>query len=151
VAFRPHGTMMATAGADGIVRLWNDKILNRLAAGRSIGAPFTFPGPISSMAFSPNGQLLATAGQDGTVQLWDVSTHQQIGESLTAGSDSVTDVTCSPGGRILITTDTDGSTRLWNVFLPRRPASQVCSIAHGSLGPRQWDTYIQNVPFMTVC
>jgi WD40 repeat protein len=70
VAFSPHGKLLATAEADGIVRLWNP------ATGQPAGAPLpagTGPGDGATwVAFSPDGKLLASAGADGYVRTWQV-------------------------------------------------------------------------------
>ena len=69
MAFSPGGTLLATAGVDGTVRLWNP------ATGHAAGAPLpdVTSGGRSGVAFSPDGKLLATAEVDGTVQRWDLA------------------------------------------------------------------------------
>jgi WD40 repeat protein len=78
VAFSPNGQLLATAGVDGEVRLWD------MATRRQTGTVITVPGyaddyGVTGVAFSPNGQDLATGGLDGTVRLWDMATQRQIG------------------------------------------------------------------------
>ena len=60
---QPGRRLLATAGNDGTVRLWDP------AAGGT-GAPDR-PRSAVSGGRSPDGRLLATAGDDGTVRLWD--------------------------------------------------------------------------------
>ena len=72
--FSPDSSLLATAGADGLVRLWD------VALHRQVGAPITTvaagQGPssvgVGAVAFSPDGSVLATAEADGTARLWDV-------------------------------------------------------------------------------
>jgi WD40 repeat protein len=65
VALSPSGTLVATGGVDGTVRIGP-------VSGEE---PFVFyghEGIVWTMAFSPDGRWVASGGNDGTVRLWPV-------------------------------------------------------------------------------
>jgi eukaryotic-like serine/threonine-protein kinase len=82
VAYSRDGQLVATAGRDGVVKLW-DAVTG---AARGQLAP-THPYPVFSVAFSPDGRRLVTGagpegGGEGEARLWDVATGQPASPAL---------------------------------------------------------------------
>ena len=70
VAFSPDGKMLATAGKDQSIHLWEPR------KGESLGVLKGHTGTVTSLAFAPDGKVLASGSLDTTVRLWDPSTGQ---------------------------------------------------------------------------
>lgn len=105
VALAPQGDLLATAGDDGTVKLW--EIQERRIAG-TLTCPTREDGgkPLMySVAFSPDGRTLATGTGDGEVDLWDVATARllkTVPVDPDAGRDGVTRLSWHPDGVRLV-------------------------------------------------
>jgi serine/threonine protein kinase/Tol biopolymer transport system component len=95
VRFSPDDKLLASAGDDGVIRLWEPKELQfvRAMAGHD--------GPIHTLAWSPDGKLLASAGDDKTVRLWDPVRCETV-QVLEGAEDFATRVLWSPDGKSLV-------------------------------------------------
>jgi WD40 repeat protein/transcriptional regulator with XRE-family HTH domain len=121
VAFARGGTLMAAAGENSVIRLWD---LAHSPHPAPAGPPLHGGKTVFSVAFSPDGRTLATAGAGKTVQLWDVRTPGHVvswGPALTGPRSTVYSVAFSPDGDILAAGSADDTVRLWDVANPRHP------------------------------
>ena len=72
IARTPDGKMLATAGGDKVVRLWDPANLDR-----SIGALEGHTGRVAAVAFAADGKSLASASADRDLKVWDVKTRER--------------------------------------------------------------------------
>jgi WD40 repeat protein len=112
LAFDPDSVLLASAGDDYMVRLWDARTGQAV---QSFG-PHHFS--IDSLAYAPDGKMLAS-GSNGIVYLWDVRTGKQLRELAVPGqkyyvTSHIWSVAFAPDGKTLAVGSADGFVRLWD-------------------------------------
>jgi WD40 repeat protein len=111
VAISPDGEIVASAGWDDTIWIWDRK------TAKPIRALVGHKGSVLSLAFSPGGTWLASGSEDRTARLWDVEKGRHV-LTFPGHADDVKSVAFSDGsdGKYqLITGDATGVVRVWNV------------------------------------
>jgi DNA-binding beta-propeller fold protein YncE len=107
IAFSPDGKVLASAGFDSIVKLWE------FPAGKLQRDLKGHTGAVYCVAYSKDGTMLASASLDKTIRLWNPADGKPIRE-LKGHTDIVDSVAWSPDGKLLASGSGDKSVRLWN-------------------------------------
>ena len=116
LSFAPNGKLLASAGADEVIKLW--VVPASATTEQSIAPVATInaaESAITLLAFSPDGRILAAGCADHTVRLWDTSTGQRLGSSIAKLTQEITSIAFAPDGRRLATTSADKTICVWAV------------------------------------
>lgn len=128
VAFAPltegsgDNSLLASGGADRIIRLWNIKE-------RSCKELKGHTGTVYAIAFSPDGQKLVSAGDDRRIYVWDVATASCIYRSEPEHSEPIRAISLSPDGRTIATGSEDETIGLWKFTSGQSVAPEVQKLA----------------------
>ena len=106
IALSRDGTLLATGGWTGDLRIW------KTADGEPLRTIET-DSIVIGMAFSPNSRLVATGGAKG-VQVWDLLSGERVGKPI-AHARGVLAVEFSPDGKSLLVGSDDGKAAIWEI------------------------------------
>lgn len=111
IAISQDNTRVATAGSDGVLRIWDAATGHsadwKLAYGHADG--------LRAVAYNPSGTLIATAGQDRTIRLWDAATSRTV-RVLHGHAARIKSLEFSPdGSRLASGSIYDHTIRVWDV------------------------------------
>jgi WD40 repeat protein len=107
VEFSPDGKMIATAGNDQTVRLWE-------LDGNPLATLRGHEDGVKIVQFSPDGQIIASAADNGVVKLWQ--NNGTLLATLVGHTDWVRALDFSSDGKTIASASGDGTVKLWKLY-----------------------------------
>src|SRR5262249_40055576 len=124
VTFSPDSKLLAAAGADRAIRIWE------VESGKELALIEDHADWIFDVAFSPDGKRLASAGRDKTSKVFDVVKKESM-VTFPGHAQTVYTVAFSPDGKSVYSGGEDNQIRIWN---PENDGKQTRNIG-GFGGP----------------
>ena len=108
IQYSPDGKLIASAGWDKTIKLWNAK------SGRLVNTLRHKDG-VNSIAFSPDGQTLVSGSEDKTIKIWNIINKPKLIKTLTGHTDSIKAVAVSPDGKLIASAGYDNTIKIWSI------------------------------------
>lgn len=128
VVWSPNGQMLASAGSNGIIEIWN------AASGSLIATCLGHSLSIFGLAWSPDSQRLVSASQDQSAIVWHAAGGNQLA-SFKGHTNAVWAVAWAPNGSAVATGGIDGKVHVWN---PENGALTTSYNAHSAVRAVDW-------------
>jgi eukaryotic-like serine/threonine-protein kinase len=139
VAFSPDDKLLASAGHDGVIRLWEP------TTGKELPPLGKHAYEVNEIAFTPDGRWLVSVSDDWTAKIWDVA-----GRRLVASfKGHLGDVNClaiSENGKLLATGGDDRTIWIWDLE-SRRPLRHFGFYP----GPLKYLSFFHERDWLTYC
>lgn len=122
ITVSPDGSKFATAGLDGVVKLWSLNDLSTLSEESPIQIlenPIDFNVSYETggytLAFNPDGNLLAVIGDKQSARIWDLDSDQLL-HTLSHQGGNIYSITFDSDGKKLVTTNANGTAKVWDAL-----------------------------------
>jgi WD40 repeat protein/DNA-binding SARP family transcriptional activator/energy-coupling factor transporter ATP-binding protein EcfA2 len=118
LAFGANNTLLASAGSDGQVILWDITPISGESGTviRPESRTLVEQGePIWDLVFSPDDRTIITGGADGRVTLWDMTEQHPLARQFPGPASPEESLAFNPGGRLLVAGGRDNTVTLYDV------------------------------------
>lgn len=154
LAFSPDGATLTVGSGDGLVRFWDMRGGQVLAAAVPSAA-----GQVVVAAYAPNRPLLATGSVTGSVTLWDVTSPRQPIplQTMPGPPKGALVVQFTPDGTGLVATDGYEKLNRWSVTNAGKvvddPVRVACSLVGRGLTQAEWnaDQDLSHYDYQAMC
>jgi WD40 repeat protein len=123
LAVSPDSTRFASAGEDGVTRVWDGSTGTMIAACRGHRSK------VNGVAYSSDGRRLVTTSADGSVRQWDPATGREVVPPFERHTGEVVAAAYSPDGNWVASGGNDHTVRVWGA-----EDRQEVSVQHGHTG-----------------
>ena len=120
LSFSPDGSRVASAGEDGVTRIWN------CTTGAKVAECHGHRSKVLRVSFRSDGKRLLTTSADGTVRQWDPANGHEAVPPYERHTGEVMTAAYSPNGQWVASGGTDRTIRVW-----RADDRQDRAVLHG--------------------
>ena len=120
----PDDHLLATACADGLVRLWE------LQSGSVARELRGHEKEVHDCKFTPDGRQLVSAGEDGQLRLWNVSTGSQVACLKPELNSSLRSCTVSRSGKLVAAVNEQAVMTVWEIDSRMQVCKGMKSVGH---------------------